>query len=55
MGTSYNNLGALQRDLGKPNDAFARYQKALAIKEKLSRENPGVTEYVACLGASHGD
>ena len=35
---SYNNLGAVYRDLGKYNEAIEYYEKALIIRKKIYEE-----------------
>ena len=44
-----------ERDTGHPDQALESYGKALAIWERLTRENPSVTEFQSDLARSHNN
>ena len=50
---SYLNLGVFHAERGRANQAEAYLQKALAVCEKLCREQPDVPEYEKELAESH--
>jgi len=47
------NIGLVQMQTGKPDDALASYGQALAICRKLADENPTVTEFRRSLANTH--
>ncbi len=49
------NMGALQYETGKPDEAIASERRALAIFQKLADENPAVTECQRSLAMTHGN
>lgn len=50
---SYNNLGAVLSDTGKPAEAMKAYESALAIRQKLVDANPTATQFQSNLATSH--
>ena len=48
-------LGKLTNEIGDKQDALRDYQEARAIRERLARENPAVTEFQSDLAASHNN
>ena len=54
LALSYQDIGYLQNDTGRPTEALASWAKALEIQERLVRENPSVTEFQSQLATIHG-
>jgi tetratricopeptide (TPR) repeat protein len=51
----YNNLGRLFRPLGRTGDAETAYLQALALQDKLVRENPRVADYRVDLATTQNN
>src|SRR5262249_13619475 len=50
---THNNLAVLYSFTGRPKEAAAAYQRSLALRQKLTTEEPAVTEYRADLAQTH--
>jgi serine/threonine protein kinase/tetratricopeptide (TPR) repeat protein len=55
LGLTYNNLGALLNDTGRPGAAEAAYGEALALRKQLAAEFPDRPEYRHELAQSHNN
>ena len=53
LALSHNNIAQLQWESGKPVEALASDEKALAIQQKLAGANPSVTDFQRELASSH--
>jgi tetratricopeptide (TPR) repeat protein len=53
LAQSYNAIGYLLRQTGKPAESLQAYQKALAIWQKLAEANPAVAEYQSDVARTH--
>ena len=49
LATTYNNLGRLKRDVGRPAESLGYYRKAHAVLEPLARDHPDVYYYQTTL------
>jgi serine/threonine protein kinase/tetratricopeptide (TPR) repeat protein len=53
LALSHNNIAQLLWESGKPVEALASDEKALAIQQKLAGANPSVTDFQRELASSH--
>ena len=49
------DLGTLTDEIGDKQDALRAFEESLAIRERLARENPSVTEFQSDLAMSHSN
>jgi tetratricopeptide (TPR) repeat protein len=55
LATSYNNLGNLQSDAGKSEQALATHQQARLLRQQLVDANPTLTQCRSDLAASYNN
>jgi tetratricopeptide (TPR) repeat protein len=48
----HNDIGLLEKELGKPADAMASYERARVIKERLTREHPESPDFACGLAGA---
>jgi serine/threonine-protein kinase len=53
LAATHNNIGIVLVVTGKPVEALAAHEKALAIKQKLTDASPAVTQFQSDLAMSH--
>ncbi len=50
---SHSQIGLLHHETGRPAEGLESLERAIAILDRLARENPSVTEYQSDLARTH--